>query len=107
VVEPRESVGVLTSTFCKEGVDGRIRLWGGRARKSERHSSPRGLMSNHRADYMQGTRLSFRSKEDAIHFAEKQGECLSCPISFMSQRSSAGLDYYVYVPVIIGASTLV
>lgn len=26
-----------------------------------------------RADYMQGTRLSFRSKEDAIHFAEKQG----------------------------------
>ena len=26
-----------------------------------------------RADYMQGTRVSFRSKEDAIHFAEKQG----------------------------------
>ena len=26
-----------------------------------------------RADYVQGTRLSFRSKEDAIHFAEKQG----------------------------------
>ncbi|KAG5651657.1 hypothetical protein H0H81_007937 [Sphagnurus paluster] len=26
------------------------------------------------ADYMQGTRLSFRSKEDAIHFAEKQGQ---------------------------------
>ncbi|KAI5117456.1 hypothetical protein M0805_005833 [Coniferiporia weirii] len=25
------------------------------------------------ADYVQGTRLSFRSKEDAIHFAEKQG----------------------------------
>ncbi|KAJ3854064.1 NADH-ubiquinone oxidoreductase 21kDa subunit [Lentinula lateritia] len=25
------------------------------------------------ADYMQGTRVSFRSKEDAIHFAEKQG----------------------------------
>ncbi|KAF7798414.1 hypothetical protein EIP86_009635 [Pleurotus ostreatoroseus] len=25
------------------------------------------------ADYMQGTRLSFRSKDDAIHFAEKQG----------------------------------
>ncbi|KAF9817279.1 hypothetical protein IEO21_03539 [Rhodonia placenta] len=25
------------------------------------------------ADYMQGTRLSFRSKEDAVHFAEKQG----------------------------------
>ncbi|KAI0297707.1 ETC complex I subunit conserved region-domain-containing protein [Russula brevipes] len=26
------------------------------------------------ADYVQGTRLSFRSKEDAIHFSEKQGE---------------------------------
>ncbi|KDR82834.1 hypothetical protein GALMADRAFT_238437 [Galerina marginata CBS 339.88] len=25
------------------------------------------------ADYVQGTRLSFRSKEDAMHFAEKQG----------------------------------
>ncbi|KAL0580620.1 ndufs4 NADH dehydrogenase Fe-S protein subunit [Marasmius crinis-equi] len=25
------------------------------------------------ADYMQGTRLSFRTKEDAMHFAEKQG----------------------------------
>ncbi|EIW59676.1 uncharacterized protein TRAVEDRAFT_46977 [Trametes versicolor FP-101664 SS1] len=25
------------------------------------------------ADYMQGTRLSFKTKEDAIHFAEKQG----------------------------------
>lgn len=30
---------------------------------------------------MQGTRLGFRTKEDAIHFAEKQG-----------------WDYYVYVP---------
>ena len=34
----------------------------------------------HSADYMQGTRLGFRTKEDAIHFAEKQG-----------------WDYYVYV----------
>jgi len=25
------------------------------------------------ADYLQGTRIAFRSKEDAIHFAEKQG----------------------------------
>ncbi|KAG0700121.1 Ndufs4, NADH dehydrogenase Fe-S protein 4 [Suillus ampliporus] len=25
------------------------------------------------ADYMQGTRISFRSEKDAIHFAEKQG----------------------------------
>lgn len=32
---------------------------------------------SYRADYMQGTRLSFRSKEDAIHFAEKQGAIVS------------------------------
>ncbi|KZO96970.1 hypothetical protein CALVIDRAFT_480681 [Calocera viscosa TUFC12733] len=30
-------------------------------------------LTRRRADYMQGTRLSFRSKEEAIHFAEKQG----------------------------------
>lgn len=28
---------------------------------------------SHRGDYMQGTSLKFRSKEDAIHFCEKQG----------------------------------
>ncbi|KAF5385738.1 hypothetical protein D9757_005479 [Collybiopsis confluens] len=33
------------------------------------------------ADYMQGTRITFRSKEDAVHFAEKQG-----------------WDYYVQLP---------
>ena len=25
------------------------------------------------ADYLQGTQLSFQTKDDAIHFAEKQG----------------------------------
>ncbi|KJA17999.1 hypothetical protein HYPSUDRAFT_45722 [Hypholoma sublateritium FD-334 SS-4] len=35
------------------------------------------------ADYMQGSRISFRSKEDAIHFAEKQG-----------------WDYFVQAPVV-------
>ena len=25
------------------------------------------------ADYVQGVRMSFRTKEDAVHFAEKQG----------------------------------
>ncbi|KDQ62310.1 hypothetical protein JAAARDRAFT_122204 [Jaapia argillacea MUCL 33604] len=35
------------------------------------------------ADYMQGTRMSFRSKEDAVHFAEKQG-----------------WDYYVQPPTV-------
>jgi len=31
------------------------------------------VIQEYSADYMQGTRLSFRSKEDAMHFAEKQG----------------------------------
>ncbi|EIW81053.1 hypothetical protein CONPUDRAFT_56642 [Coniophora puteana RWD-64-598 SS2] len=35
------------------------------------------------ADYMQGTRISFRTKEDAIHFATKQG-----------------WDYYVQQPTV-------
>ena len=40
------------------------------------HTQRSALMCNRSADYMQGTRLSFRTKEDAIHFAEKQG--VSC-----------------------------
>lgn len=36
------------------------------------------------ADYVQGTRLSFTTKEDAIHFAEKQGAflegCIGRPV---------------------------
>lgn len=48
---------------------------------------------------MQGTRMSFRSKEDAIHFAEKQGAYLgnleTCPgLTFCGPL---GWDYYVYV----------
>ncbi len=35
--------------------------------------SSNGIDAENRADYMQGTRVSFRSKEDAMHFAEKQG----------------------------------
>ncbi|KAI5831174.1 ETC complex I subunit conserved region-domain-containing protein [Schizophyllum commune] len=35
------------------------------------------------ADYVQGVRMSFRTKEDAVHFAEKQG-----------------WDYYVYPPMV-------
>jgi hypothetical protein len=34
----------------------------------------RAAEARRRADYMQGTRLTFKSKEDAVHFAEKQGE---------------------------------
>ena len=64
-------------THCKEGGAGRTPLWVGLARewKNGTVSPPdpadnRGATS---ADYMQGTRISFRSKEDAMHFAEKQG----------------------------------
>lgn len=44
-----------------------------------RFSKTNYALTTNRADYMQGTRLSFKSKDDAIHFAEKQG-----------------WDYYVY-----------
>jgi hypothetical protein len=42
------------------------------------------------ADYMQGTRQSFRTKEDAIHFAEKQG-AFSLPIALarLAKQSSS------------------
>ncbi|PSR70500.1 hypothetical protein PHLCEN_2v13651 [Hermanssonia centrifuga] len=42
------------------------------------------------ADYMQGTRMSFRSKEDAVHFAEKQGE-YAYPLSLC-------WDYFIEAP---------
>lgn len=46
------------------------------------------------ADYVQGQRLTFRSKEDAAHFAEKQGASRSlftCTQSLMSNVSRLGL----------------
>lgn len=67
------------------------------------------------ADYMQGTRLTFRSQEDAVHFAEKQGwdyyvlvyslfPCNSCLI-FISQPLTVKrippknyAENYVYKP---------
>lgn len=49
---------------------------------------------------MQGTRLSFRSKEDAAHFAEKQGECLQYFRVFcFAQFDFTGWDHYVSVAV--------
>lgn len=48
----------------------------------------------HSADYMQGTRLSFRSKEDAIHFVEKQGQfgqSYECSSRLISTFSRLGL----------------
>ena len=51
------------------------------------------------ADYMQGTRISFRTKEDAMHFAEKQG--MSVIFLWFRDRISnlvaPGWDYYVFV----------
>lgn len=53
------------------------------------------------ADYMQGTRMSFKSKEDAAHFAEKQGilfhflRYLTYPHFIRS-----GWDYYVQPPTL-------
>jgi hypothetical protein len=51
------------------------------------------------ADYMQGTRLTFRSKEDAMHFAEKQGQFIlrisKHALSNPSLSIPPGWDYYV------------
>lgn len=54
------------------------------------------------ADYVQGVRMSFRSKEDAAHFAEKQGSSRSHVHSNQPLTLHApllGWDYYVYVGV--------
>lgn len=50
-----------------------------------------------RADYMQGTRMTFRSKEDAIHFAEKQGipYFLNQILTLTRPFFPEGWDYYV------------
>ena len=43
------------------------------------------ILAARRADYMQGSRISFRSKEDAIHFAEKQGVHMLCGSTRLSR----------------------
>ena len=50
-----------------------------------------------RADYMQGTRISFRSKEDAIHFSEKQGISYDLVKRGTDLYIYLGWDYFVYV----------
>ncbi|KAF8194133.1 Ndufs4, NADH dehydrogenase Fe-S protein 4 [Pholiota molesta] len=53
------------------------------------------------ADYMQGTRISFRSKEDAVHFAEKQGEELQIDVQQPAVKRIPPKNYaenYVYKP---------
>lgn len=64
-------------TSCKVVDVGKTHSWDGLARKCRMDcdrnltSKPATFLS---ADYMQGTKLTFRSKEDAIHFSEKQGK---------------------------------
>jgi NADH dehydrogenase (ubiquinone) Fe-S protein 4 len=50
-------------------------------------------LSNHSADYMQGTRMNFLTKEDAIAFAEKQGRP-----SHTAFGLSLGWEYYIQEP---------
>ena len=54
------------------------------------------LILDDRADYMQGTRLTFRSKEDAIHFAEKQGVYQLLHPIHITDVLYSGWDYFVY-----------
>ena len=54
------------------------------------------LIDDDRADYMKGTRLTFKSQEDAIHFAKKQGKGrLHVRSLRAADRLFAGWDYYV------------
>lgn len=55
---------------------GRTPSWDGLARTFCASASNNVRQPPYSADYMQGTRLSFKTKEDAIHFAEKQGMSL-------------------------------
>ncbi|CAE6461415.1 unnamed protein product [Rhizoctonia solani] len=47
------------------------------------------------ADYMQGTRMNFKTKEDAIHFAEKQGKSSIIYGGTNIYLHAPGWDYYV------------
>ena len=55
---------------------------------------------------MQGTRLSFRTKEDAIHFAEKQGSLYPFPAECYLLTASTGWDYYMYATSLLLPSLL-
>ncbi|CAE6435546.1 unnamed protein product [Rhizoctonia solani] len=47
------------------------------------------------ADYMQGVRMNFKTKEDAIHFAEKQGKSAPVYVAIRILTHPLGWDYYV------------
>jgi hypothetical protein len=76
VADRRATVGGWTGTSFLEVDVGRIHSWDGPARVLYLGSSNVAQCADmvlFRADYMQGTRQSFRTKEDAIAFAERQG----------------------------------
>jgi len=81
VVALRANVGELIGISCKERVGGRILWWAGQARELVlwpflcvlQLRDELLIVHVTQCDYMQGTRMSFKSKADAIHFAEKQG----------------------------------
>ena len=55
---------------------------------------------------MQGTRVSFKSKEDAVHFAEKQGMYIPVVSTPNANAFGVGWDYYVCVMIFLRSLTL-
>ncbi|KAG8926690.1 hypothetical protein FRC02_008724 [Tulasnella sp. 418] len=55
------------------------------------------------ADYMQGTNIKFKTKEDAIYFAEKQGRIRGLLMPHTSNLTAiyfTGWDYYIQQPTV-------
>lgn len=72
----RERNGASIGTPCPALGGGRTPWWDGLARASATFTIPCKLDEDVfvSADYMQSTRITFNSREDAIKFAEKQGK---------------------------------
>lgn len=63
------------------------------------------ILNGSRADYMQGTRMAFTTKEDAIHFAEKQGAFLSSFTLSFPRRNVRSLLHTVLRMGLLRAAT--
>lgn len=76
--------------------DGRTHSWAMRPRASvSAIRPPVRLTLAHSADYMQGTRMTFSSKEDAMRFCDRQG-ARQCVLPARPRLTRiAGWDYYV------------
>jgi hypothetical protein len=70
----RERNGASIGTFYLVLGGGRTPLWAGPARASSISVLSQPNEDILSADYMQATRIAFNTREDAIQFAEKQGE---------------------------------